>query len=411
MKNRRSLYGLKIAFPFLHEGCACGKFTQCNELQASRPDFSHSSALITERAYYGALLRRAPGSAQMVGGLVGAARPTRAGGGHRILVAIVSNSAQDARDRVLAGMRHIDATFSSHRARVDWAITAYDDGAEQWQAEREAASALRHVRLVAVLNASADADQPLSSGERRAKGAHRRRAVQAAWRLHGEEHWTDVWLSDGDIAFEGFELGAFLARRACAHAGGAPLIVQPTLLQSTQCWPYNHNTYNRSAGTTGWTRRPCMRVLTTAPSPLRTTARPSLPDGPEGLACKGSSRRPPLCMQVQPLGRGRVALGGGARARASVALGGVGAHPIAARALGRAAIRPLRRRLPLVVLLGRGGAHHTRAAAVASCERSARRPKRSARRPSARDASALTTTLPSMTGQLGYRCALVRRGA
>lgn len=164
--------------------------------------------------------------------------------GTRILVALVVDSGLVSRTRVLQGMEHFEATFGSHHTRVDWAVTAYDDGADNWQHMRErAARSLSHVRLVAVVNASGEGET-LTSAQRRARGVHRRRAVTAAWLAYGEDYWTDVWLSDGDIAFSGFELGAFLERRACAHAGGAPLIVQPTLRQSTQCWPFNHNSYH-----------------------------------------------------------------------------------------------------------------------------------------------------------------------
>eukprot|EP00322_Chrysochromulina_rotalis_P024438 CAMPEP_0115851372 /NCGR_PEP_ID=MMETSP0287-20121206/12448_1 /TAXON_ID=412157 /ORGANISM="Chrysochromulina rotalis, Strain UIO044" /LENGTH=371 /DNA_ID=CAMNT_0003305403 /DNA_START=17 /DNA_END=1132 /DNA_ORIENTATION=+ len=160
----------------------------------------------------------------------------------RILVAMVSDSGTATRKRVSLGMEHVDSTFAQHQALVDWTICTYDDGANKWHHVRAHTAQLYHVRLVSVVNASVD--RPLNPDERRARGVHRKRAVTAAWDAVALDAWDAIWLSDSDISFAEFDLGSFLRQRACADPGGVPLIVQPTLRQSTQCWPFNHNSYH-----------------------------------------------------------------------------------------------------------------------------------------------------------------------
>ena len=183
--------------------------------------------------------------------------------GLRILMAIVADSGATTRSRVWHSMLHTEGTYAEHRARVDWAICAYDDGADAWQSDQQQADAqFRHVRLLTVINASTAGQPALSSGARRAKSAHRRTVVMAAWRTFGQDAWDAVWINDADISLSAydpagstvssyslvnFSWATFLERRACAHVGGAPLIVQPTIRQSTQCWPYNHRTYDVGA--------------------------------------------------------------------------------------------------------------------------------------------------------------------
>lgn len=52
------------------------------------------------------------------------------------------------------------------------------------------------------------------------------------------------------MAFFGFDLAAFLLRRACALRGGSPLIMQPVIRQNTQCWPHNFATYAKHSSRT-----------------------------------------------------------------------------------------------------------------------------------------------------------------
>jgi hypothetical protein len=158
----------------------------------------------------------------------------------RILVAVVADSSDMTRARVSDGMRHIDETSSSHGSRMDWTICAYDDGASRWQ--DVAAMMLSSARLVSVINATAPG--LMDPEQRRARGVHRKRAVEAAWGARGLDAWDAVWLADADIAFGAFDLATFLQRRACALHGGPPLIVQPVVRQNTQCWPYNYETYH-----------------------------------------------------------------------------------------------------------------------------------------------------------------------
>ena len=169
-------------------------------------------------------------------------------------MAVVADSGITTRSRILAGMTHIDSTHFIHGRSLDWTICSYDDGADAWhETVQTAKTTLRHVSFAAVVNATPPgevADDAL----RRARGLHRKRAVDEAWRLRGLDAWDAVWLADSDISFEKFDLARFLLRRACSLAGGAPLIVQPVIRQNTQCWPYNYQTYGRSSETLPWER-------------------------------------------------------------------------------------------------------------------------------------------------------------
>lgn len=148
----------------------------------------------------------------------------------RILVTVVGDSSGPSRARVRDGMRHVDATHDSHRATptLDWTVCAYDNNVTAWHdVAAFAAVMLRTVSLVSVINATASG--MLEIEQRRARAVHRRRAVEAAWLLHGRETWEAIWLADSDIGFATFDLPTFLHRRACGLFGGAPLIVQPII--------------------------------------------------------------------------------------------------------------------------------------------------------------------------------------
>ena len=188
----------------------------------------------------------------LIGMAAGALASQQPWHGLRILIAAATDSKPETQIRVMRSMRHIDATFSgtpafaAHRAYVDWSLCAYDDKADHWDMLMTNASEIfRNTRLVSVVNASAPGTS-LSAAQRRARGVHRRRAVVTAWNQQGTGRWDAVWLTDSDISFEDFHLGAFLERRWCALGGGVPLIVQPVIRQNTQCWPYNHNSYAAS---------------------------------------------------------------------------------------------------------------------------------------------------------------------
>mmetsp|Transcript_41940 Transcript_41940/g.84166 ORF Transcript_41940/g.84166 Transcript_41940/m.84166 type:complete len:320 (-) Transcript_41940:442-1401(-) len=161
----------------------------------------------------------------------------------RILVAVVADGSVATCTNALAGMRHLDATHDAHGATLDWTVTVYDDMTDQWQEIVDVTiSTLHHVRIVSIANASKHG-QTLTTTQRRARGMHRYRAVEAAWKIRGQDAWDAVWLVDADISFEDFDLATFLQRRAYALASGPAYIVQPVIRQSTQCWPYNWATY------------------------------------------------------------------------------------------------------------------------------------------------------------------------
>ena len=160
----------------------------------------------------------------------------------RILVAVVSDSSTTTRTRTLTSMQYVEQTYASHQARLDWTITAYDDNTSAWQDVASVAKLmLRTVSLVSVINVTYASN--LDPEQRRDRAVHRKRAVDAAWRLRGRDAWDAVWLADADMAFVGFDLAAFLLRRACALRGGPPLVMQPVIRQNTQCWPHNFATY------------------------------------------------------------------------------------------------------------------------------------------------------------------------
>ena len=73
------------------------------------------------------------------------------------------------------------------------------------------------------------------------KGFHPKQVHQAHFRsmVDASRH-TAIWLLDEDISFARTDMTALLAARGCAFEGGAPVIVAPTVRQSTQhFWPAN----------------------------------------------------------------------------------------------------------------------------------------------------------------------------
>ena len=65
-----------------------------------------------------------------------------------LLIAIVASSDNVTQQRTLTNMRAVDRTRSEHRARVDWAVVAYDDRAGAWERTRHEAATLHSVSLV-----------------------------------------------------------------------------------------------------------------------------------------------------------------------------------------------------------------------------------------------------------------------
>lgn len=175
------------------------------------------------------------------------APPTPAGGGVNILVAVVAGSSIDTQRRTLRNMRSVDDTYDSHKARLDWAVSAYDDGAERWADVLDAARALRHVRLITVRNASINQSAPLAQGQRKARMVHHISLVEGVWKDAGKTAYDAVWLPDDDLQFDRFDLQEFLFRWRYAYAGGWPVVSQPPIDQhgkefdkvAGKTWPNN----------------------------------------------------------------------------------------------------------------------------------------------------------------------------
>lgn len=149
-----------------------------------------------------------------------------------LLVAIVASSRLMTQERTLKNMQAVDRTHADHRARVDWAVVAYDDQAGAWAPAREKARALRTVGLVCVVNASSGRSRPLIVGQRKARLAHQLFLLRVVWNLKGESAYSAVWLPDDDLAFDEFDLTEYLWRWHCLFPAGPPVISQPPLRPS-----------------------------------------------------------------------------------------------------------------------------------------------------------------------------------
>ena len=146
-----------------------------------------------------------------------------------ILAVVSSDSSMATRQRLLASMRHVDATHATHRARVDWAFVVYDELMAQWSHFLTSARELRHSSFVRVIDASEGRARRLTVSQRRARFVHAHTGVTSVWRSLGTNTSHDaVWLMDSDIMLDGFSLSSFLRKWQCAFSS-PPVISQPPI--------------------------------------------------------------------------------------------------------------------------------------------------------------------------------------
>ena len=182
-----------------------------------------------------------------------------------LLIALVADSSLMTQRRMLVSMRAVDSTHAEHLARVDWSVVAYDDGASLWEGTQQHARSLRHVELVAVLNASVKHPsikhaKPLAVEQRKARWAHQLLLLRHLMRAHHAtfdgfqrqhqqqhhqyhphhqlrpppqaRHYDAVWFPDDDLTFASFDLAEYLRRWLCVFPGGPPIVSQPPLRPS-----------------------------------------------------------------------------------------------------------------------------------------------------------------------------------
>ena len=170
--------------------------------------------------------------------------------GLRVLFGMVADSSRATRQRLLASAHAVEATSVAGWA-LDWAVLAYDDNLDAWQATSASFAAARfeRVRLTSVLG----------------RGAHHARAVHVHrdrllnYSLSHRGSYDVVWFMDGDISLHRLDLHALFRRWRCARRcgslpNGPALITQPTIEPATQLWGLNHEYWNQSELVTVHTR-------------------------------------------------------------------------------------------------------------------------------------------------------------
>ena len=152
----------------------------------------------------------------------------------KILVLTVADSGRETRARLLRNMQHVDATHARHRAMLHWAICAYDDRLHEWaDFQFKGMSSVRHVRLIALTNASDALKDRIHATKhsrccwRKARGALHRALLRTTWADTGRDAYDAVWMLDADLRMEALDLPRFLHRWMCSFEGGAPLVAQP----------------------------------------------------------------------------------------------------------------------------------------------------------------------------------------